>query len=66
MILESSNDLDSSKAEAYAREYKKMLNGYIQSINKTLYEKFEDQAILQQDGRIMIEEEYRAAIEELI
>lgn len=66
MILENGNDLNGAMADAYVREHKKMLNGYIQAINKTLYEKFEDQAILQQDGRIMIEEEYRAAIEELI
>jgi hypothetical protein len=43
-----------------------MLNGYIQSVNKALYEKFQDQVILQQDGRIMIEEEYRVAVEELV
>lgn len=65
-ILKSENSLDGKDATEFAKQHNKMLNGYIQSVNKALYEKFQDQVILQQNGRIMIEEEYRVAVEELI
>jgi TM2 domain-containing membrane protein YozV len=65
-IIQTSDGFDTVQATKYARSHKKMLNGYIQSLNKTLYEKFEDQVIIQQDGKITIEEEYKKAVEELL
>jgi len=66
LLVESPEGIDASVGLKFAREQKKMLNGYLQAINKTLYDKFEDQVIVQRDGRIIIDDEYVVAVKGLL
>ena len=65
-ITQDTSGLTAADATKFAQNQKKMLNGYIQSINKALYPKFEDQIIIQRDGKLIIEKEYIVAVKELI
>lgn len=66
LLVDAPNGIDTSVGAEFARKQKKMLNGYLQSINKSLYGKFEDQVIVQRDGRIVIDDEYLTAVKGLL
>ncbi len=66
LLIDSSNGIEVSVATEFTRTQKKMLNSYLQSLNKILYQRFEDQVIVQGDGRIGIEDEYIAAVKGLL
>lgn len=66
LLVDTNNELDLSIASDFTRRHKKMLNGYLQSLNKALYERFEDQVIMQHDGKIVIDNEYLKAVKELL
>lgn len=66
LVIADENGLDTNTATTLAKTQGKMLNGYLQSLNKLLYELVEDQVIVQRDGRIVIEPEYRKTVKELI
>ena len=66
LLVGANNELDLSIASDFTRKHKKMLNGYLQSLNKALYERFEDQVIMQRDGKIVIDNEYLKAVKELL
>jgi TM2 domain-containing membrane protein YozV len=65
--IESSHDgISLADATAFAKLLGKPINGYIQVINKLLYNAVEDQVILQVDGKVILEQEYRAVVKEMI
>jgi len=66
LILSSNQGIDTKEATDIAKTQGKLLNGYLQLLNKSLYELFEDQVIVQRDDRIVIEVEYREAVKELV
>lgn len=66
LVLSSDQGIDTKQAADIAKSQGKLLNGYLQSLNKTLYELFEDQVIVQRDDRIVVEVEYREAVKELV
>ena len=65
-IIIQADGLDATEAAAFARAQGKMLNGFIQAINKVWYETYEDQVIVQSDGKIVIAAEYRETVKEFI
>lgn len=65
-IVDSGNNFDISEAGQFAKDQKKMLNGYIQVINKQLFNLFDDQVIIQQDGKIKLDEHYVNSVKELL
>lgn len=65
-VTQYPDGLAAADATKFAQDQKKMLNGYIQSINKELYPRFEDQIIIQRDGKLIVEKEYLIAVKELI
>lgn len=65
-IIGANNNLDVAEATLFAKNHKKMLNGYVQTVNKALFDKFEDQVIIQQDNKIKIEDDYVVLVKELL
>lgn|GEM_PF-4251077 len=66
MVISAPDGLELSQAVSFARSRNKMLNGYLQAINKTLYDVIGDQVLLQEDGRIIIEQEYIDTVKGMI
>jgi TM2 domain-containing membrane protein YozV len=66
LLLASDQGVSTKDAADIAKSQGKLLNSYLQALNKTLYELFEDQVIIQHDDRIVVEVEYREAVKELV
>jgi TM2 domain-containing membrane protein YozV len=65
LVTSAADGVDAIAATEFARNQHKMLNSHIQAINKSLFDTFTDQVIIQRDGRIMIEDDYSVAVKEL-
>ncbi len=65
-ICETQDGYAIGDGATFAKSRGKLINAYIQAVNKVLYGLFEDQVIRQVDGKIILEQEYSDAVKEMI
>lgn len=66
MLAESGWNLPVSQAETFAKSRHKLLRGFIQELNKSVYTSIEDQLIIQDDVKITVDETYKSFIKETL
>ena len=66
LLAESGWDLPVSQAKTFAKSRHKLLRGFIQELNKSVYTSIEDQLIIQDDVKITVDETYKSFIKETL
>ncbi len=66
ILAESGWSLPISQAEKFAKSHHKLLRGFIQELNKSVYTRIEDQLIIQDDVKITVDETYKSFIKEAL
>ncbi|CAN5683136.1 hypothetical protein BH23PAT2_BH23PAT2_07130 [soil metagenome] len=66
MIVDTDWSLPISQAEVFARSRNKLLRGFVQELNKSVYEHIEDQLITQDDDKITVDETYKSFVKETL
>lgn len=66
MLVENDWNLPVAKAEAFTKSRHKLLRGFIQDLNKSVYIRIEDQLIIQDDVKITVDEAYKSFVKEIL
>lgn len=66
IIVDNDWDLPVDQAEAFVKSKHKLVRGFVQDLNKSVYEHIEDQLLVQSDDKITVDEAYKNFVKEIL